>query len=121
MAECEAPAREHAPGQRHRRQETAAPRMAIGSGLAQRGYRQEVEPVPERENGSAVYGLRIVAIQRGGQRRHRHRRHEIVTGLGAADPGAKMIEIDAGFSHKPLTTLMCQSRSCPNPFPAPYP
>ena len=61
----------HAPRQRDRRQQPAAPRVTIGTQLRSPMPVQKKQPVPQRRQRIARLRLRILAIERGGQRSHR--------------------------------------------------
>lgn len=64
LVEPQAAAGPHAARQRHRRQEAAAAGMAIGTDLGLPVQRQEIEPVPERCNGIAANGRRVIVVER---------------------------------------------------------
>src|SRR5262249_9685596 len=75
------------------RQEAAALGMSIGSEFRLAHGRQEVKPVPKWRQLVARPRLRVVAIERGGERRDRGRRDHILCDFLAADPRAQMVDI----------------------------
>jgi hypothetical protein len=88
--ELQPAARPHAPRQRHRRQEAAALRVAVGADLALARLRQEVQPVRQRRDGVAARGRRVVAVQRGRPAAQRRGGDLVVQRLGAALPGGQV-------------------------------
>src|SRR5262249_57180921 len=91
--EFEPSARPHAARQRDARQEAAALGMSIGSELRLAHGRQEVKPVPKWRQLVARPRLRVIAIERGGERRNRDRRDHIFYDFLAADPRAQMVDV----------------------------
>jgi hypothetical protein len=76
----------HASGQRHRRQEPAAPGMAVGADLGLARKRQEIQPVPESGDLPAGGRARRLAVQRRRQRRDRCRGDLVFDRGRAPDP-----------------------------------
>ena len=91
--ETETPTRPHATRQRHRRQESAALRMAVVADFRLAARRPEINPVPQRRQ-SVADGRRLRMIQRGRQRRDECRVDGVDAGLGLADPLTQQRQIN---------------------------
>src|SRR6185437_3124447 len=91
--ELEAAAGPHAPRQRHRGKEPAAPRMAVGAELRLPVRVEEVEPVRERRYRFAFARLGIVAVEERAQLAQRPRADRILALLEATDPARKRREV----------------------------
>ena len=96
MVELQAPARIHAPWQRHRRQKSAAPGMTIRADLALTCQRRKIKPMREWRNIATGHGQWIVAVQRSRQRGERGGCDFVGAPLRAADPVTQVFKV---FSH----------------------
>ena len=93
----------HPARQRHRRQETAAGRMAVGAKHRHREHRLRQAPMRGPGRRVAGFGFTDVLEQRRAQTHHEMRGDD-VGGLGAlADPLAQMVEVE--FSRQRLDCL----------------
>src|SRR6266480_746003 len=76
----------HAPGQRYRGQEPAAPRVAVRADFGLAVQRQEIQPMPQRWQGRARLRSCRFAVQGRRERRIRHGGDDVVYRFSAADP-----------------------------------
>src|SRR6266446_1982125 len=76
----------HAPGQRYRGQEPAAPGVAVRADFGLAVQRQEIEPVPQRWQRGARLRSHRLAVQGRRKRRIRHGGDDIVHRFSASDP-----------------------------------
>src|SRR6516225_10120134 len=91
--EFEAGARPHAARQRDGRQQAAALGMSVGCEFRLAHGGQEVKPMPERRQFIAWPRLRIIAVERGGERGARDRRDQVLCDFFAADPRSQMLDV----------------------------
>jgi hypothetical protein len=107
MFERQPAARPHPPRQGHRRQEAATARMAVHVDFTVSRHRQEVQPVPERRQVGASYGLRVGSVER---RRHggdRRRGDGVRATFGAAQPGLQVFELHSSSIMAAVSTILC--------------
>src|SRR6267143_1283292 len=76
----------HAPGQRYRGQEPAAPGVAVRADFGLAVQRQEIQPMPQRRQGRARLRSCRFAVQGRRERRIRHGGDDVVHRFSAADP-----------------------------------
>ena len=84
----------HPARQRHRRQEAAAGRVAVGAELRHRKHRLRQAPMRGPRRGVASLGLADVLEQRRAQTLHELRGDDVGCFGAAADPLAQMVEIE---------------------------
>ena len=108
--ESDAPARPHAPRQRHRRQEIAPFGVAVDVKIGMEGAGQEIEPVPTRRHRIAGNRFGVVPIQRRRETRQGRRRDHVRGVLGAPNPLPEVVEVEghawnSSLQSKPLAPI----------------
>jgi hypothetical protein len=98
--EFETPAGPHAARQVDGRQKTASMSMTVTAELRVAVNREEVEPVPERLERAA--GARRIEVEGGRKSGYWCGRNDIGHDFTAADPFAKMGDVQTGYVNTPI-------------------